>query len=56
MNGLQRLYEETVLILRSEMSPKLFVLVRSQSVNINYPRTEFPEEESKSNNSRGKEE
>ena len=54
MNGPQRLYKGTVLILRNESSPKLVILVRSQSININCPHTEFPEKESKSNNSRVK--
>lgn len=56
MNGPQRLYKGTVLILRNKSSPKLVVLVRWQPVNIYYPNTEFPSEGSKSNNSEGKKE
>lgn len=56
MNGPQRLSRETVLILRSKMSPKLVTLVRSQSANIKYPYIELLEEEPQANNSRGKRE
>lgn len=47
MKGPQRLSRETVLVLRSKMSPKLVTLVRSPSANFKYPYIELLEKSPK---------